>query len=151
MCPTHEGLFQTQTLMAAHNELGAQGEYEALLYLTKQGYTLLAHNWRVGHLELDIVAEQWGEIVFVEVKTRSSEDFAPAAEAVTLYKKRNLIAAARAYLARNGLLERPYRYDIITVVGKAQPFKLTHLRNAYTEEGVYLEHSGRKGKAEFQV
>ncbi|CDE87598.1 uPF0102 protein HMPREF9074_02010 [Prevotella sp. CAG:891] len=35
--------------MAAHNELGAQGEYEALLYLTKQGYTLLAHNWRVGH------------------------------------------------------------------------------------------------------
>lgn len=137
--------------MAAHNELGAQGEYEALLYLTKQGYTLLAHNWRVGHLELDIVAEQWGEIVFVEVKTRSSEDFAPAAEAVTLYKKRNLIAAAWAYLARNGLLERPYRYDIITVVGKAQPFKLTHLRNAYTEEGVYLEHSGRKGKAEFQV
>lgn len=137
--------------MAAHNELGAQGEYEALLYLTKQGYTLLAHNWRVAHLELDIVAEQWGEIVFVEVKTRSSEDFAPAAEAVTLYKKRNLIAAARAYLARNGLLERPYRYDIITVVGKAQPFKLTHLRNAYTEEGVYLEHSGRKGKAEFQV
>lgn len=137
--------------MAAHNELGAQGEYEALLYLTKQGYTLLAHNWRVGHLELDIVAEQWGEVVFVEVKTRSSEDFAPAAEAVTLYKKRNLIAAARAYLARNGLLERPYRYDIITVVGKAQPFKLAHLRNAYTEEGVYLEHSGRKGKAEFQV
>lgn len=137
--------------MAAHNELGVQGEYEALLYLTKQGYTLLAHNWRVGHLELDIVAEQWGEIVFVEVKTRSNEDFAPAAEAVTLYKKRNLIAAARAYLARNGLLERPYRYDIITVVGKAQPFKLTHLRNAYTEEGVYLEHSGRKGKAEFQV
>ena len=56
--------------MAAHNELGAQGEYEALLYLTKQGYTLLAHNWRVGHLELDIVAEQWGEIVFVEVKTQ---------------------------------------------------------------------------------
>ena len=137
--------------MAAHNVLGAQGEYEALLYLTKQGYTLLAHNWRVGHLELDIVAEQWGEIVFVEVKTRSSEDFAPAAEAVSLYNKRILIAAALAYLARNGLLERPYRYDIITVVGKAQPFKLTHLRNAYTEEGVYLEHSGRKGKAEFQV
>ena len=51
--------------MAAHNELGAQGEYEALLYLTKQGYTLLAHNWRVGHLELDIVAEQWLSLIHI--------------------------------------------------------------------------------------
>ena len=56
--------------MADHNELGREGEDEALLYLTQKGYTLLARNWRIGHLEIDIVAEWFGEIVFVEVKTR---------------------------------------------------------------------------------
>lgn len=72
--------------MADHNELGREGEDEALLYLTQKGYTLLARNWRIGHLEIDIVAEWFGEIVFVEVKTRRDEHFAPAAEAVTLHK-----------------------------------------------------------------
>ena len=56
--------------MADHNELGREGEDEALLYLTQKGYTLLARNWRSGHLEIDIVAEWFGEIVFVEVKPR---------------------------------------------------------------------------------
>lgn len=134
--------------MAEHNELGAEGEEAALLFLSRQGYTLLDHNWTAGHLEIDIVAEWWGEIVFVEVKTRSNEDFAPAAEAVTLYKKRNLIAAARAYLAQHGWLDRPYRYDIITVIGRQHPFDLTHIRNAYTEHEVY---ESRPEQDEFRV
>lgn len=102
--------------MADHNLLGQEGERQAMLHLMHKGYTLLEHNWRSGHLEIDIVAEWHGEIVFVEVKTRRNEDFAPAAEAVTLYKKRNLIAAARAYLAYHHLIGQPYSYDIITVV-----------------------------------
>ena len=64
--------------MARHNELGLAGEEEACRYLMHRGYRLLDRNWRVGHLELDIVADYYGEIVFVEVKTRSSqkiEDF----------------------------------------------------------------------------
>ena len=131
--------------MAEHNELGKQGEHEALLYLMKKGYTLHDKNWRSGHLEIDIVAEWWGEMVFVEVKTRRDEHFAPAADAVTLHKKRNLIAAGRAYLAEHGLMDCPYRYDVITVVGTERPFRLTHLENAYTEKGVWEEghpHSG---------
>lgn len=134
--------------MAAHNELGELGEEEALLYLTKKGYTLLDHNWTTGHLEIDIVAEWWGEIVFVEVKTRRNEDFAPAAEAVTPHKKRNLIAAAHAYLAQHGWLERPYRYDIMTVVGLEPPFDITHIKNAYTEHELF---EMRKKWDEFQV
>lgn len=46
--------------MADHNELGREGEDEALLYLTQKGYTLLARNWHIGHLEIDIVAEWFG-------------------------------------------------------------------------------------------
>lgn len=134
--------------MAEHNELGREGEEEALIYLMKEGYTLLDHNWTTGHLEIDIVAEWWGEIVFVEVKTRRNENFAPAAEAVTLYKKRNLIAAAHTYLAQNGWLERPFRYDIITVIGMQPPFQITHIKNAYTEHEVF---ESKHQKKEFQV
>lgn len=134
--------------MADHNELGREGEDEALLYLTQKGYTLLARNWRIGHLEIDIVAEWFGEIVFVEVKTRRDEHFAPAAEAVTLHKKRNIIAAGRAYLAHNHLIGSPYSYDIITVVGKQRPCCITHLRHAYNEETVWKQ---RLHKRDFEV
>ena len=134
--------------MADHNELGREGEDEALLYLTQKGYTLLARNWRAGHLEIDIVAEWYGEIVFVEVKTRRDEHFAPAAEAVTLHKKRNIIAAGRTDLAQNNLIGAPYSYDIITLVGRQRTFCITHLRHAYNEEGVWKE---RQHKRDFEV
>lgn len=136
--------------MAEHNQLGQQGEYEALLYLTQQGYTLHDKNWREGKLELDIVAEWWGEIVFVEVKTRRDERFSPAAEAVKLQKKRNLIEAARAYLFRHGWQFRPYRFDIITVVGQERPFRLTHIKDAYSEHSVRNEAQHRQAD-EFEV
>lgn len=136
--------------MAAHNELGQLGEREALFYLMEAGYTLHDHNWRDGHLELDIVAEWWGEIVFVEVKTRSDEHFAQALEAVDLRKKRNLIKAARAWLGAHNMAWRPYRFDIITLVGRDAPFEITHYKNAYTETGVSNERRGRRRDA-FEV
>lgn len=125
--------------MAEHNRLGTEGERAAMQYLVKAGYNLHEHSWRSGHLEIDIVAEWWGEWVFVEVKTRSDEHYAPAASAVTLSKKRNIIAAARAYMASHGLQGWPYRFDIITVVGAKPPFRIEHLTDAYTEEGVHRE------------
>lgn len=127
--------------MALHNDLGAQGEYEARLYLMREGYTLHDMNWRDGHLEIDLVAEWWGEVVFVEVKTRRDEGFASAEEAVTLRKKANVIEAAHRYLASHGWTERPYRFDIITVVGSGRPFRITHLRDAYTEREVRRRRS----------
>lgn len=125
--------------MAGHSKLGEIGENEALIYLMKSGYTLHEKNWRNGHLEIDIIAEWWGEIVFVEVKTRSDENFAPAADAVTLQKKRNIIEAARIYLARHNWSFRPYRFDIITVVGREKPFKITHFKDTYAEKNVREE------------
>lgn len=130
--------------MAEHNELGRRGEQEAMLYLIDKGYTLLDRNWHSSHLEIDIVAEWYGEIVFVEVKTRTNEDYAPAEEAVTLRKKERVIAAARHYLGLHGLTDRPYSYDIITVVGKERPFTIKHLVNAYREQQVWRLRHHRK-------
>ena len=117
--------------MALHNELGREGEEAACRYLVRQGYTLLERNWRTAHLEVDIVAEWYGEVVFVEVKTRRDERFAPAREAVTEAKKANIVQAAREYMLRLGE-RRPFRFDIITVVGAASPFAVTHYRCAYS-------------------
>ena len=111
--------------MASHNLLGQIGEEEACRFLIRKGYTLLERNWRVGHLELDIIAECYGEIIFVEVKTRSNEDFAPAITAVDDEKIKNLRLAARHYLDLNRL-DQPIRFDIITVVGEQRPFTITH-------------------------
>ena len=111
--------------MATHNLLGQIGEEEACRFLIRKGYTLLERNWRVGHLELDIIAECYGEIIFVEVKTRSNEDFAPAITAVDDEKIKNLRLAARHYLDLNRL-DQPIRFDIITVVGSQKPFTITH-------------------------
>lgn len=134
--------------MAEHNLLGKEGEKQAMLYLTMKGYTLLDCNWRHEHLEIDIVAEWHGEIVFVEVKTRSNENYAPISEAVTLQKKRNIIEAARAYLAFHHLQQSPYSFDIITLVGSHKPYTIQHIPHAYNEEDVWrLSHH----KREFEV
>ena len=135
--------------MAEHNELGRIGEMQACIPLVQENYILLARNWRSGHLEIDIVAESYGEIVFVEVKTRSHNEFDQARQAVTLNKKRNLIAAAHAYLRENNRVGDPYRLDIITVVGTKRPFEIKHYVYAYSERGVNA--TLRHEKREFEV
>ena len=95
------------------------------------------------------MAESYGEIVFVEVKTRSHNEFDQARQAVTLNKKRNLIAAAHAYLRENNRVGDPYRLDIITVVGTKRPFEIKHYVYAYSERGVNA--TLRHEKREFEV
>ncbi len=135
--------------MAEHNELGRTGEDEACFYLLHAGYEILDRNWRAGHLEIDIVANLLGEIVFIEVKSRRDNRFDQARKAVTLSKKHKLVAAAHAYMAKHRLEELPYRYDIITVVGTQRPYCVTHFPFAYTEEGV--RYHSRHRREEFEV
>ena len=124
--------------MAVHNDFGALGEETACRYLMHHGYRLLSRNWRFQHLEVDIVAEWFGEVIFVEVKTRRNEDLAFAADAVDLEKKKNLVVAAKAYMKYYDL-DLPFRFDIITVVGERPPFEIEQIENAFTLEGVAEE------------
>ena len=121
--------------MAEHNQLGRIGEEEACRYLGHKGYRLLERNWEFGHLEVDIIAEWYGEVVFVEVKTRRNETFANAADAVTPQKKEHLIHAAKAYMGSQGE-DRPFRFDIITVVGETAPFRISHIERAFTVDSL---------------
>lgn len=117
--------------MAQHNDLGRLGEDAAVQYLLERHYHILARNWRAHPLEVDIIAEEYGEVVFIEVKTRSDDFFADPESAVDHYKQENLSLAALSYLRQKQLRERPFRFDIITLVGEESPFKIKHFVNAF--------------------
>ncbi len=113
--------------------LGRWGEWLALILLTGKGYRLRHRNWRGAGGELDLVVEQRGEIIFVEVKLRSSDAFGGAGGAVTRDKQRRLARVSAAYLSRHDLWHRPCRFDIVTVErGQRFPYwRIRHYRNAF--------------------
>ncbi len=117
--------------MALHNELGKAGETAACQYLLERDYHILERNWRCHPLEVDLIADDWGELVFVEVKTRSDDRWEDPAAAVDRYKQESLSLAAIAYIRRNQLGNIPFRFDIITLVGSEPPFRIRHYINAF--------------------
>ena len=116
--------------MAQHNELGKKGEHVAARHLLQSGYSIRHTDYRVGHKDIDIVAFKDGTTVFVEVKSRSSDLFGEPEEAVDNAKIRNLISAANAYIARHKVSGK-VRFDVITVVGTEEPYKVIHFENAF--------------------
>lgn len=116
--------------MARHNQLGKTGEERAAEYLISKGYIIRDINWRSGKMELDLVAYRDTTLVVVEVKTRSNLDFLRPEEAVTLHKIKNIVRATDAYIR---LFNIPFevRFDIITLVGKEEPFEIEHIEDAF--------------------
>lgn len=116
--------------MARHNQLGKTGEERAAEYLISKGYIIRDINWRSGKMELDLVAYRDTTLVVVEVKTRSNLDFLRPEEAVTLRKIKNIVRATDAYIR---LFNIPFevRFDIITLVGKEEPFEIEHIEDAF--------------------
>lgn len=104
--------------MARNNDIGKAGESEARIYLERAGYRILHTNWHYHHFELDVVAERDGELVIVEVKTRSEGYLVAPEEAVDSAKIRRIVRAADAYV-RFFQVDLPVRFDIITLVKEA--------------------------------
>ena len=116
--------------MSEHYDLGRKGEDEAVRYLENKGYYIMHRNWRSGKRELDIVARDGNEVVFVEVKTRRNMNFGRPEEAVDNHKIRRIVASADAYV-RKYAVDLPIRFDIITVVGAEPPFEIEHIPDAF--------------------
>ena len=116
--------------MAQHNDFGQISEDRAAAYLMARGYTIRDRNWRVGHKEIDIIAQKDGVIAIVEVKARKSDRYGDAIEAVTDQKIHHLVSAAHAYV-RYHRIDLPIRFDIITVVGTEPPYKIEHIPDAF--------------------
>lgn len=117
-------------IMAIHNELGKEGEAEAILFLEKQGYQIRHRNWHSGKKELDIVAEHQGELIVIEVKTRRNKQFGDPEESINEKKLRRIVAAADAYI-RKFRIDLPVRFDIISLTGENSPWEITHIKDAF--------------------
>ena len=111
-------------------EFGKIGEQMAAKYLTDKGYIILEHNYRRGHLEIDLIALDEDELVIVEVKSRAYDNILQPEDAVDHKKRQALIRLANEYVKTHNRKEN-VRFDIVTVVSKADGAEIKHLKNAY--------------------
>ena len=114
--------------MAEHNELGKIGEELAADFLQVKGYNILDKNYRYEKGEIDLVAFRMepAELVFVEVKSRSSEKWGYPEESVTEAKKQRIFKTADAYLYEKNMWTVPVRFDIIAINLKDKNNPLFH-------------------------
>lgn len=114
-------------------ELGERGENIALDFLRKNGYHILAANFRSPLGEIDLVAREGAETVFVEVKTRRSLKFGMPEESVTSGKQKQILKAALFYLKGKSFHEVNCRFDVVSIVvdnnGKVKRLRL--IKNAF--------------------
>jgi putative endonuclease len=113
-----------------HANLGQRGEDLAHRHLRRNGFTVVARNWRPpqGGGEIDIVAWEGDSLVFVEVKTRASGEFSAPERDIDAEKIHALRRAARDYVRRSGADESRARFDAISIAAG----NLEHLRDAFS-------------------
>lgn len=116
--------------MAAHNNLGKEGELQAVRYLQESNYTIVECNWRYNKHEIDIIARNKEYIVFIEVKTRSSDKWGEPEDAVSAKQMKRIVEAADFYLIDNDINE-PARFDIISIIGDKDQLRLRHIEDAF--------------------
>ena len=115
---------------------GAAGEALAARHLEQQGLRIVARNVHLRHAELDLIAQDGGALVFVEVRLRSSARFGSAAESVDARKQRRIVRAATELLARGGLPRfSRVRFDVVAIDATVIPPLVTHFRDAFTADG----------------
>ncbi len=117
--------------MGRNQVLGRWGEEAAARYLAARGFRILGRNLRTPYGEIDLLARQGGQLVFVEVKTRTSRAFGYPEEAVTARKQAHLLAAAQHYLQAHPELPADWRVDVVAVYRPAAdlPPEITHFEN----------------------
>ena len=106
----------------ARQQLGNEGESLACAELEKLGYSIIERNYRIRSGEIDIVANDAGTVVFVEVKTKTDGSFGDPVEAVTKQKQRRLVSMAEEYVAYHRLDDTACRFDVVAIdVSTAAP------------------------------
>lgn len=112
--------------------IGRKGEDIAADWLAANDYTIVARNYRKRFGEVDIIARQGEWLVFIEVKTRSSDRFGSPQDSVTVHKQQQLSRIANDYLACNGLVDLPCRFDVVSVLlSGEQPPRVDVIVNAF--------------------
>ena len=107
---------------------GREGEQIAAEFLQKQGYKIIAGNFHTPYGEIDIIARDARQLVFVEIKTRSSDRFGSPQAAVTKSKLQKIIKSAHIYMSAYG--KQSFRIDVVAITfPETGDYKIEHLKN----------------------
>ena len=117
--------------MAEHNKLGILGENIATEFLAEKGYYILQRNWVSNKQEVDIIAMDGDELVFIEVKTRSANCLEDPEQAVTISKQRSIIRVANTYIVERDISNEA-RFDIVSIlIHKDKEHEINHIKDAF--------------------
>jgi putative endonuclease len=114
--------------MHRNQRTGEWGEQAAAEFLSGLGYEILARNVRTPHGEIDLVAQRTGQIVFVEVKTRTTRAFGPPEISVGPRKQAHMVACAQHYAQENSIDH--WQIDVVAVEKLGTETKVKHFENA---------------------
>jgi len=111
-------------------QIGDRGEALAKSYLIKNGYTILAENFRFRKAEVDIIAQKDDVLIIVEVKTRKLHSLIAPEVSVDLKKQKLLVMAAQAYIEEKDL-ELETRFDILSIYHTSNRYKVEHIEEVF--------------------
>lgn len=111
---------------------GKHFEVLALKFLRKQGLRQFQLNFYCRFGEIDLIAQDAGVLVFIEVRYRKNRDHGDAAATVNFYKQQKIIRTAEHYLQKNGLTNKmPCRFDVIGISGSVDALEIQWIKNAF--------------------
>jgi putative endonuclease len=108
--------------------LGRAGELKAVDFLKKEGYKIIKTNYKTVLGEIDVIAEHGEYTVFIEVKTRTNDEFGSPSEAVNLKKREKYYKVASEYLLRNKKIDVPCRFDVVEI----ENGQINHIIDAFS-------------------
>lgn len=117
--------------MATRAELGRSGEAVAEAYLRARRFRIVDRNYRCRAGEIDLVAREGGELVFVEVRSRRGDRAGTGLDSVTQAKQARVVRVARHYLASRGLGDAASRFDVVGIDFGVDPPTVEHVRGAF--------------------
>ncbi len=126
-------LLNKRKLLADRELLGRWGEKRCQRFLKRKGLKTLTRNFSCKTGEIDLIMVDTDRtIVFVEVRTRADETFGSAESSITFAKKTRLIRTAHYFLATHDIDDRPFRFDVITIVlGPKGTPQIRYYKNAF--------------------
>jgi len=134
--------------LAPHRARGAYGEDLAHRFLQRSGMRIIGRNWRTrsGNAEIDIIAwdeagNDGGVLVFVEVKTRASDEISAPEREIDYVKRRNMARGATEFVRRFAQGQERIRFDVVSVVLAPKP-EIRHIRDAFFVDGLETRQAG---------
>ena len=118
-------------IITEKKSIGISGEQAVEKWLAQNGFTILARNYQIRYGEVDLIAQMYDVVAFIEVKTRKTEYF-PTSLVVNRSKQLKIIKAAKHFVLQNQIRDKVLRFDVATVHLKANgQHDVTYIPNAF--------------------